>query len=237
MISLNEYHQSIVDKGLADTWEDILTNHFPNSFFQEDKLGGLYEDGLAFSNKIEKKAMGKYYTPIDVAEVMAKYLLELPGENICDLCCGTGNLILSVLDVMGTENATEMLAAGKIYLYDIDITAMNICRAILINRYGECAKNINMVNGDCLNTEIHFPANAKVISNPPYGRQDSLMKSSYACAKTTKELYVAFMEKIISEKVPAVVITPHSFLGGSTFKILRKELNTLGGNIFALTGK
>lgn len=233
MISLNEYHQSIVDKGLADTWEDILTNHFPNSFFQEDKLGGLYEDGLAFSNKIEKKAMGKYYTPIDVAEVMAKYLLELPGENICDLCCGTGNLILSVLDVMGTENATEMLAAGKIYLYDIDITAMNICRAILINRYGECAKNINMVNGDCLNTEIHFPANAKVISNPPYGRQDSLMKSSYACAKTTKELYVAFMEKIISEQVPAVVITPHSFLGGSTFKILRKELNTLGGNIFA----
>lgn len=233
MISLSEYHQSIADKGLADTWEDILTNHFPNSFFQEDKLGGLYEDGLAFSNKIEKKAMGKYYTPIDVAEVMAKYLLDLPGENICDLCCGTGNLILSVLDVMGVEAASEALASGKIYLYDIDTIAINICRAILINRYGECAKNINIINEDCLNTEIHFPVNAKIISNPPYGRQDSLMKSSYACAKTTKELYVAFMEKIISEKVPAVIITPHSFLGGSTFKVLRKELNTLGGNIFA----
>lgn len=233
MISLKEYHQSITENGLSATWDDILANHFPNSFFEEDKLGGLYEDGLAFSNKIEKKAMGKYYTPIDVADVMANYLLELPGDNICDLCCGTGNLILSVLNMMGTDKAIEVLEKGQVYLYDIDTTAMNICRAILINRYGECAKNIHLINDDCLNTEIHFPANAKVISNPPYGRQENLIKSSYACAKTTKELYVAFMEKIIAEKVPAVIITPHSFLGGNTFKILRKELSTTGGSIFA----
>ena len=48
--------------------------------------------------------MGKYYTPIDVAEVMAKFLLDLPGDNICDLCCGTGNLILSVLDLIAVES-------------------------------------------------------------------------------------------------------------------------------------
>lgn len=233
MNSLKEYHQSIADKGLAATWEDILTNYFPNSFFEEDKLGGLYEDGLAFSNKIEKKAMGKYYTPIDVAEVMAQYLLELPGENICDLCCGTGNLILSVLEKMGQDKATQALSNGNIYLYDIDTTAMNICRAILINRYGESAKNINLINDDCLNTDIHFPKNAKVISNPPYGRQDNLVTKNYACARTTKELYIAFMEKILVEKVPAVIITPHSFLGGSTFKTIRKELNDVGGFIFA----
>lgn len=233
MISLNEYHQSIADNGLSATWDDILANYFPNEFFEEDKLGGLYEDGLAFSNKIEKKAMGKYYTPIDVADVMAKYLLDLPGDNICDLCCGTGNLILSVLDVMGSEKAIEALAQGHIYLYDIDTTAMNICRAILINRYGDCAKNVHLINDDCLNTDIHFPENAKVISNPPYGRQDSLARTSYACAKTTKELYVAFMEKIIAEKIPAVIITPHSFLGGSTFNALRKELSDIGGSIFA----
>lgn len=199
MISLNEYHQSITDIGLTDTWDLILNSHFPNEFFTEDKLGGLYEDGLAFANKIEKKAMGKYYTPIDVAEVMAKYLLELPGDNICDLCCGTGNLILSVLDVMGKNAAKSALANGNIYLYDIDPTAIKICHAILKYRYGDSANNVNIVNEDCLNNEIHFPDNAKVISNPPYGRQDSLASGSYSCAKTTKELYVAFMEKIIVE--------------------------------------
>jgi hypothetical protein len=41
------------------------------------------------------------------------------------------------------------------------------------------------------------------------------------------------MEKIILEKIPGVIITPHSFLGGSTFKTLRKELNNCGGRIFA----
>lgn len=233
MISLNEYHQSITDIGLTDTWDLILNSHFPNEFFTEDKLGGLYEDGLAFANKIEKKAMGKYYTPIDVAEVMAKYLLELPGDNICDLCCGTGNLILSVLDVMGENAAKSALANGNIYLYDIDPTAIKICHAILKYRYGDSANNVNIVNEDCLNNEIHFPDNAKVISNPPYGHQDSLASGSYSCAKTTKELYVAFMEKIIVEKVPGVIITPHSFLGGNTFKLLREELNDCGGSIFA----
>lgn len=234
MITLTEYHQSIIDNGLDETWNIILANYFPNDFFQEDKLGGLYEDGLAFSNKIEKKAMGKYYTPIDVAEVMANYLLDIPGENICDLCCGTGNLIIAVLDAMGKEKAVESLANGNIYLYDIDKTAMQICKAILINRYGKCAENVHLVHGDCLDAEIHFPVNSKVISNPPYGKQNSLASQNiYPCAKSTKELYVAFMEKIIAEKVPGVIITSHSFLGGSTFKTLRKEMNNCGGKIFA----
>ena len=150
------------------------------------------------------------------------------------MCCGTGNLIISVLDVMERDKAIELLANGNIYLYDIDVTAMKICQAILTNRYGECAKNVNMIQGDCLDANIHFPANSKVISNPPYGKQDSLAgQNTYSCAKTTKELYVAFMEKIIAEKTPGVIITSHSFLGGSTFKVLRKEMNNCGGKIFA----
>ena len=109
MTTLQEYHALIDEIGLSKAWDQILTTIFPNEFFAPDRLGGLYEDGLAYENKIEKKAMGKYYTPIDVAEVMANYLLELPGDNICDLCCGTGNLILAVLDVMGQAEAINIL--------------------------------------------------------------------------------------------------------------------------------
>ena len=42
---------------------------------------------------------------------------------------------------------------------------------------------------------------------------------------------VAFMEKALYSNIPFVFITPHSFLGGSTFKELRKEL--YGGKIFS----
>ena len=187
--------------------------------------------GLAQENKIEKKNAGKYYTPDDVAIIMAQYLLELPGENICDLCCGTGNLIFAVLNELGEEQAKEKISNGNIYLYDIDETAVNICLAILKNRYGNIVSNIHIITGDCLNNSITFPNNSKIISNPPYGKNSLLANSSFPSAKKTKEWYVAFMEKVLAAKVPMVFITPHSFLGGSTFKELRTEL--YGGKIFS----
>lgn len=230
MNNLEQYHKSIDMIGLSDTWNKILTEFFPSDFFTPDRLGGLYEDGLAYSNKIEKKAMGKYYTPIDVAEVMAEYVLRFPEENICDVCCGTGNLILAVLNKMGEAAAIDALKNGHIYLYDIDPIAGNICQAIIKNEYGYTA---NLYIGNCLNEDVHFPANAKVISNPPYGKLEELKNSSFACAKKTKEQYVAFMEKILKEKVPCVIITPHSFMGGSTFKSLRESMLQFGGEIFS----
>lgn len=187
--------------------------------------------GLAAENKIEKKSAGKYYTPDDVATIMAQYLFELPGDNICDLCCGTGNLIFAVLNELGEEKAKEKIANGNIYLYDIDEIAINICLAILKNRYGDIVSNIHIVLGDCLDSSITFPNNAKIISNPPYGKNNTLASSQFVSAKKTKELYVAFMEKALISNLPMVFITPHSFLGGSTFKELRAEL--IGGKIFS----
>ena len=231
MINEKEYLQSIKDNGLTTTWQLILTKYFPNDYFTEDKLGGLYELGLATENKIEKKSMGKYYTPDDVAIVMAQYFLELPGTNIVDLCCGTGNLIFAVLNELGEERAKQEIAAGHIYLYDIDETAVSICLAILRNRYGDIVDKINVIIQDCIFSPVSFPEDAKIISNPPYGKNTNLIKTKLTAAARTKELYVAFFETALNAKIPMVIITPHSFLGGSTFKDLRKEL--YGGKIFA----
>ena len=231
MTNEKEYLQSIKENGLTATWQSILNNDFPNDFFTEDKLGGLYELGLATENKIEKKSMGKYYTPDDVAKIMAQYFLELPGTNIIDLCCGTGNLIFAVLNELGSEKAKQEIEAGHIYLYDIDETAVNICLAILRNRYGDIVDNIHTVVQDCIFSSVSFPEDAKIISNPPYGKNTDLTKTKLVSAARTKELYVAFFESVLYQKIPMVIITPHSFLGGNTFKELRKEL--YGGKIFA----
>ena len=100
MYNLENYYNDIKDKGLEVTWDYILNNNIPLSSedFHIEKLGERYEDGLAKINKIEKKEMGKYYTPQYVANVMANEFLALPGENICDVCCGVGNLIIAVLN-------------------------------------------------------------------------------------------------------------------------------------------
>lgn len=175
--------------------------------------------------------MGKYYTPDDVATIMAQYFLELPGENFCDFCCGTGNLIFAILNELGEEEAKKVISAGHIYLYDIDEIAVSICLAILRNRYGNIVDNIHVIIQDCIFEPIIFPENAKIISNPPYGKNINLTKTNLTAAAHTKELYVAFFELVLKHKIPMVIITPHSFLGGNTFKDLRKEL--FGGKIFA----
>lgn len=222
-----EYYSLIDEKGLKDAWAFILTNNI-----DEEKWIDLYEKGLAYTNKIEKKEMGKYYTPIDVANVMASFLLDEQGENLCDVCCGAGNLILEVLKSYSFEQARDIIKNKKIYLYDIDEIALNICRQTILNTYGEdLAECLNIICGNFLDESIHLPQNSKVISNPPYGK----MSTPYVTIiqNKTKDLYSAFMEKIINEAKSSIIITPHSFLNGTKFDELRKLLDTKQCEIYS----
>jgi hypothetical protein len=49
--------------------------------------------------------------------------------------------------------------------------------------------------------------------------------------KDTKELYAAFMEKIIRQSARCVIITPYSFIGGKKFYSLRLAMNDCNGFI------
>ncbi len=65
MYTLDTYYEDILTYGLEKTWNKILENNIPlySQDFKIEYLGERYEDGLAKINKIEKKEMGKYYTP------------------------------------------------------------------------------------------------------------------------------------------------------------------------------
>ena len=90
-------------------------------------------------------------------------------QNICDVGCGVGNLILAYLDIIGAEDAIKLINDGKIYLYDIDEVALKISKYSIAIKYGkEYLKKIHIKNCDFLNKKIRLPKNSKVISNPPY---------------------------------------------------------------------
>ena len=99
--TIKHYEDDIKLQGLDDTWANLLFTLVDNKFtiqdlkntlFDFDTLGDLYEYGLAFENKDKKKALGQYYTPQDVAKVMAELLLDdYFNEVIVDVACGTGN--------------------------------------------------------------------------------------------------------------------------------------------------
>ncbi|MBQ9939961.1 MAG: N-6 DNA methylase [Clostridia bacterium] len=236
--TLDNYCDDVNTYGLSMTWDKInyfiLNYDCNNSFLDISDFGELYETGLALANKQQKKDSGQYYTPDDVAYVMSSWFNELTAENICDVACGTGKLILTYLDILGEEKARKLISEGRLYLYDIDKTAINICKTILLKKYGkELETQIHDIHCDFLDSKISLPDNCKVISNPPYTTVKNLLPQwdNTDVASDTKELYSMFMEKIITQSISSVIITPYSFIGGNKFYSLRQLLNNYSGFI------
>lgn len=235
---LSLYEKDVLQNGIDATWKGIiryvLNNDVTNGFLGINNLTELYEIGLAIQDKQAKKDSGQYYTPDDVAKVMARWLDRQKGSNICDVACGTGKLILTYLDFVGKSKALELLRSGKIFLYDLDETALSICKTILLLKYGkDLDPFIHAIHCDFLSKDIKLPDDCKVIANPPYASVKSI-KSTWEktdVAITSKELYSMFMEKIIRQSEGSVIITSFSFIGGKKFYPLRKVMNDYNGFI------
>ncbi len=235
---MENYINDIDKKGLDKTWHSILSktlnNTFESDIFVIDNFGELYEIGLEHVNKISKKEMGKYYTPKDVAIVMAKWLKTLPGENVCDVGCGVGNLILSYFEIIGKDETIKLINNGNLYLYDLDKIALDICKYSIAIKYGkELLKKIKVRHCDFLDKKIKLPKNSKVIANPPYFKikDYGINWKITKVINDSKELYSAFIEKIITQSSSSVIITPYSFIGSGKFYSLRQIMNNYNGFI------
>lgn len=232
LIDVNKY-------GLEYLWDEILDfilTHGQTSFLNIKNFGEMYEAGLAEIDKNDKKKSGQYYTPKDVSKLMAQWLYDLDGVNVCDIGCGTGNLILSYLELVSEREVIDLLENKRIYLYDFDKIALKIAKYSIAILYGsQYLDSINCIYGDFLNENVEIPKNSKIITNPPYAKIETidLSWSNSKIQKNSKELYAAFMEKIIASSNPAVIISPFSFLGGAKFYELRKLLSTTSGFIVA----
>ena len=222
----------------------VIFDH-KNKLFSINNINELYEISLAESNKIDKKNLGKYFTPKDVAEFMSDLLLRsYNDENIFDVAAGTGNLIISFLEKLSVKKIQNLLVNKKIHLLDIDKTALEIAKVIILTKftptndvdfYSKVHQSMNIHNADFLDSKTKLPLNSVVISNPPYGRSDNLRLEDNNHFKTykTKELYSLFTEKIVMSSRFSVIITPQSYIGSDKFKSLREVLSTRGGDIYA----
>ncbi len=232
--SLNDYISDVEKNGLETTWDLICQYAIDvnkNKFIDIKNFGELYEIGLATQDKVLKKKSGQYYTPDDVAKVMSEWLLHCDGDAVCDVACGTGKLILTYLEMLGYDKARDLISSGKLYLYDFDHVALKICRTTIAIKYGlDIAESINDVFCDFLDRDIKLPENCKVISNPPYAQLNKIQEywEHTNVLLDTKEFYSAFMEKVFKQAKSTVIITPFSFINGSKFYSLRREMCLTG---------
>lgn len=237
---IEQYKRDIDNYGIKKVWDSIIEYKKSNTttlpILDTQNYGELYEIGLAHTNKTDKKQQGKYYTPKDIATLLSTFFNTLKGSNICDVCCGTGNLILSFLELIGYSNARDLILNNRLYLYDIDEVALNICKHSICEIYGyDVTDYIHCVQGDFLSKDIQLPSDCKVISNPPYHKIDGINENWCITEVITdsKELYSAFIEKIVKNSNSSVIITPYSFVGSDKFYSLRKVLNNYSGMIFS----
>ncbi|MCL2861914.1 MAG: N-6 DNA methylase [Firmicutes bacterium] len=231
----NKYIEDLRKYGIENLWDEILefsTENKKDAFLNLSNFGELYEKALAEQDKENKKESGQYFTPDDVSNLMSRWLVGLEGENVCDVCCGTGNLILAYLKEVGEVEAKQLLNEGKIYLYDCDHIALKIAKCSIEMIYGkDLAEKVNIICGDFLYRDITLPQNAKVISNPPYAKIVEF-KPSWERTKnlfSSKDFYSAIIEKIALSNSKAVIISPYSFLGAKKFYHLREVLNDYSG--------
>lgn len=243
--SIDVYELYVEKKGLKSVWKDIINyldkngiDSFSKNIVDFYDIGRLYEIGLAKENKFDKKDCGKYYTPIDVSTLMAEMLLEDEKiDNISDVACGCGNLIIEVLKILKQKSLDEFNnTIRNIHLYDIDSIALEICTSRISALFGINKSILNRHKGDFLSKNIKLSKGSYVISNPPYS-QIKEIEANWSYKKSiseSKDLYVGFIDKIINQSKKAVIISPQSYIVGKKFSLIRKQLFKKGnGEIYS----
>jgi type I restriction enzyme M protein len=241
------------------------------------KFSNIYEGGFDFFSSIFEylikdynKDSGKYaeyFTPLSAGKIIAEILYNnTPVSNVTvyDPAAGSGTLLLSMADKIGTNNCT-------IYSQDISQKSTQFLRInLILNRLAHSLHNVK--EGNTLTMPAHKDADDLmkfdfIVSNPPFKTDFSSMVEilnvdSYNRffagvpnipnkKKDSMAIYLMFLQHIIhslkDDCGKAAIVVPTGFLtaqAGIEFSIRKylvenkmlKGVISMPSNIFATTG-
>lgn len=131
-----------------------------------DAFGDAYEFLMTMYASNAGKSGGEFYTPQEVAELLAKITLVGKTEvnKVYDPACGSGSLLLKFAKILGKENVRQ-----GFFGQEINITTYNLCR-INMFLHDINFEKFSIAHGDTLTDPAHWddePFEA-IVSNPPY---------------------------------------------------------------------
>ena len=98
----------VPDEYLAKLIEVLSRHRLGLDDVEPDMLGRAYEYLLRKFAEDSGQSAGEFYTPREVAVLMAHLMEPRPGERICDPCCGSGGLLikchLRLLETNGVQD-------------------------------------------------------------------------------------------------------------------------------------
>ena len=158
------------DAKLSDLIEHFSTKPLTNAAVPPDVFGQAYEYLIKrFADQSNKKA-GEYYTPRPVVRMLVNILDPEEGESVYDPACGTGGMLIEVIEHVKAEGGQPQTLWGKLFGQEKVLATSGIARMNLLLHGIE---DFRVVREDTLRSPAFFegPHLAQfdcVIANPPF---------------------------------------------------------------------
>jgi type I restriction enzyme M protein len=219
-------------RNLLDDFANPKLDMRPSRVGHMDVIGNAYEYLIGkFAAGAGKKG-GEFYTPPEVATLLAKLLAPQPGETIYDPACGSGSLLIRMAREVGGDNyslfgqenngQTWALCKMNMFLHEIDNARIE---------WGDTLNSPKLLEGDSIR---RFDV---VVANPPFSldkwgaehaagdRYGRFHRGTPPKSKADYAFISHMVESAVADHGRVGVIVPHGvlFRGGGEGKI-RKQL-------------
>lgn len=158
------------DRKLADLMEHFSSKSLSNSNVAPDVFGNAYEYLIKrFADQSNKKA-GEYYTPRSVVALLINLLDPQEGESVYDPACGTGGMLIEVIEHVKAAGGSPKTLWGKLYGQEKVLATSAIARMNLLLHGVE---DFKIVREDTLRDPAFYSGNHLaqfdcVVANPPF---------------------------------------------------------------------
>jgi len=160
---------------LPDSLLRDLVDHFSklplsNTLVEPDILGNAYEYLIKKFADLTNKKAGEFYTPRSVVKMLVNILGPQEGETVYDPACGSGGMLIEVVQHVRERGGRVQLLWGKVYGQEKNLTTAGIAR---MNLFLHGVEDFAVVRGDTLRDPAFFVGDELatfdcVIANPPF---------------------------------------------------------------------
>lgn len=158
------------DEKLSRLIEHFSTKALTNAAVTADVFGNAYEYLIKQFADLSNKKAGEYYTPREVVRFLVDILDPQEGETVYDPACGTGGMLIEVIEHVKRNGGSPKTLWGKLYGQEKVLATSGIARMNLLLHGVE---DFTIIREDTLRTPAFYSNNRLaqfdcIIANPPF---------------------------------------------------------------------
>ncbi|WP_062213890.1 type I restriction-modification system subunit M [Demequina oxidasica] len=158
------------DRKLADLIEHFSTKRLSNANVAPDVFGNAYEYLIKRFADLSNRKAGEYYTPRSVVGLLINILDPQEGETVYDPACGTGGMLIEVIEHVKAAGGSPKTLWGKLYGQEKVLATSAIARMNLLLHGVE---DFKIIREDTLRSPAFHSGNSLaqfdcVVANPPF---------------------------------------------------------------------